>query len=200
LAAALQLLMVVSPHLVLMSPHLIESLTRISRHPHGKLQHLHASAQISTRYIWQHGAPSSLASGPTSRMACCCWRCSQRRPPKQVLDGLPSVTSHIQSNSLLQARKVYITRTHALGVLGAGAGNIYPRALHAAFKRPVLLPAHVVCTAKSERNVKAFNQSLSGWPAHFNDSVEFNIGPVAAANGKPSITGRLLWGPQQPRL
>jgi hypothetical protein len=83
--------------------------------------------------------------------------------------------------------------------LAAGAGNIYPRAIQAELKRPLLLPASVVCVTR-DSNAKAAGHGMPDWPPWFRHSMEFTIHRAAVNPDKPSITGQLLWGAQQPKM
>lgn len=81
----------------------------------------------------------------------------------------------------------------------AGAGKKYPRAIQAALKRPLLLPGCAICRTR-DAGAAAASHGVSDWPSRFTHSMEFAISAAAATPGKPSITGQLLWGAQQPKL
>ena len=81
----------------------------------------------------------------------------------------------------------------------AGSGNTYPRAIQAVFKRPLLLPGHAVCMVRDSKAATTSHSNLD-WLPRLTHSIEFTIRGAAAALDKPSTTGQLLWGAQQPKL
>jgi hypothetical protein len=81
----------------------------------------------------------------------------------------------------------------------AGAGTANPRAIKAVFKRPLLLPGHAVCLIRDSQATDAGHGNLD-WLPRLTQSIDFTIRGAAVAFDKPSITGQLLWGAQQPKL
>ena len=81
----------------------------------------------------------------------------------------------------------------------AGAGTAYPRAIQAVFRRPLLLPGHAVCMIRDSKATAA-GHGMSDWLPPPTHCIEFTIRGADAALDKPSITGQLLWGVQQPKL